>query len=80
MRGLIRPQPGKALAYIDYEQQVFGIAAALSGDDAMKSAYASGDPYLAFARYTGAAPADATKRAIARSATDSKQRCSARSI
>jgi DNA polymerase I len=50
-----------ALAYIDYEQQEFGIAAALSGDAAMQQAYLSGDPYLAFAKQAGAVPADATK-------------------
>ena len=61
MRGLIRPPQGRALAYIDWEQQEFGIAAALSGDIAMKDAYSSGDPYLAFAKQAGAVPADATK-------------------
>jgi DNA polymerase I-like protein with 3'-5' exonuclease and polymerase domains len=50
-----------ALAYIDYNQQEFGIAAALSGDEAMKRAYRSGDPYLEFAKLAGAAPPDATK-------------------
>src|SRR5262249_27157597 len=50
VRGLIKPAEGMALAYVDYEQQEFGIAAALSGDAAMKDAYASGDPYLAFAK------------------------------
>jgi DNA polymerase I len=61
LRGLIRPEPGTALAYVDYEQQEFGIAAALSGDPAMMEAYQSGDPYLAFAKQAGAVPADATK-------------------
>lgn len=61
LRGLIRPGPGWAVAYIDWEQQEFGIAAALSGDLAMRAAYASGDPYLAFAKQAGAVPADATK-------------------
>jgi hypothetical protein len=61
MRGLIRPELGKALAYIDWSQQEFGIAAALSGDAAMQESYRSGDPYLAFARYAGAVPADASK-------------------
>ena len=60
-RSLIKPTPGRAVAYIDYEQQEFGIAAALSGDPAMMEAYASGDPYLAFAKQAGAAPDDATK-------------------
>ena len=61
VRSLIRPGPGRALAYIDYEQQEFGIAAALSGDEAMQEAYRSGDPYLAFAKQAGAVPLDATK-------------------
>src|SRR5262249_19197910 len=50
LRGLIRPEPGTALAYLDYEQQEFAIAAALSCDRNMMDAYRSGDPYLAFAR------------------------------
>jgi hypothetical protein len=61
-RSLIRPEPGKPLAYIDYEQQEFGIAAALSGDLAMMEAYRSGDAYMAFAISSGAAPIGATKR------------------
>jgi DNA polymerase I-like protein with 3'-5' exonuclease and polymerase domains len=60
-RSLIRPEPGQALAYIDWEQQEFGIAAALSRDSAMMDAYRSGDPYLAFARQAGRVPPDATK-------------------
>lgn len=61
LRGLIRPQPGCGLAYVDYEQQEFAIAAALSGDQRMVEAYRSGDPYLAFAMQAGAVPEDATK-------------------
>lgn len=61
LRGLIRPKPGRAVAYVDWEQQEFGIAAALSGDRAMMEVYASGDPYLTFAKQAGAVPADATK-------------------
>jgi DNA polymerase I-like protein with 3'-5' exonuclease and polymerase domains len=61
LRGLIRPAPGMAVAYVDWEQQEFGIAAALSGDEAMREAYRSGDPYLAFARQAGAVPPEATK-------------------
>ena len=62
LRGLIRPPPGRALAYVDWSQQEFGIAAALSGDPRMQEAYLSGDPYLAFAKQAGAAPATATKQ------------------
>src|SRR6202008_4761107 len=61
LRGLIKPPPGHAVAYVDWRQQEFGIAAALSGDVAMQAAYRSADPYLAFAKQAGAVPADATK-------------------
>jgi hypothetical protein len=61
LRGLVKPPPGYGLAYIDYRQQEFGIAAALSGDSEMLAAYSSGDPYLEFAKQAGAVPADATK-------------------
>jgi DNA polymerase-1 len=61
LRGLIKPREGTGLAYIDWSQQEFGIAAALSGDPSMMQAYRSGDPYLAFAIQSGAAPTTATK-------------------
>ena len=61
LRGLIQPPPGYGIAYIDWSQQEFGIAAALSDDPLMKEAYSSGDPYLEFAKQAGAAPSDATK-------------------
>ncbi len=61
IRGLIRPDPGMALAYIDYEQQEFGIAAALSEDGRMMQAYQTGDPYLALAKQAGVIPDSATK-------------------
>jgi hypothetical protein len=62
LRGLIKPPPGYGVAYIDWQQQEFGIAAALSGDANMIAAYRSGDPYLAFAKQAGAVPAGATKK------------------
>jgi DNA polymerase-1 len=61
LRGLIRPPPGYAVAYVDWRQQEFGEAAALSGDEAMMAAYLSGDPYLAFMKQAHLVPADATK-------------------
>ncbi len=61
MRSLIVPKPGYALAYIDWSQQEFGIAAEKSGDANMKQAYSSGDPYLEFAKLAGAVPAWGTK-------------------
>ena len=62
LRGLIKPPPGCGVAYVDWSQQEFGIAAALSGDPAMKRAYNSGDPYLEFAKLAGLVPPDATKK------------------
>lgn len=60
-RSFIRPDTGCGLAYLDWDQQEFGIAAALSGDEVMKTAYRSGDPYLAFAKQAGAIPETGTK-------------------
>jgi DNA polymerase I-like protein with 3'-5' exonuclease and polymerase domains len=61
LRALIRPEQGKGVAYIDWEQQEFGIAAYLSRDLAMIEAYESRDPYLGFAKQAGAVPEGATK-------------------
>jgi hypothetical protein len=62
IRGLIRPEPGYGIAYIDWSAQEYGIAAALSGDPAMVAAYQTGDPHLALAIWAGAAPPGATKK------------------
>jgi DNA polymerase I len=62
LRGLIKPPPGHGVAYVDWAQQEFGIAAVLSGDALMQDAYRSGDPYLTFAKQAGAIPDDATKQ------------------
>jgi hypothetical protein len=62
LRSLIRPGPGRALAYVDWSAQELGIAAALSGDQAMQDAYRSGDPYLWLAWRVKAVPPDATKK------------------
>jgi len=51
-----------AIAYVDWSQQEFGIAAAFSKDPNMAEAYRSGDPYLAFAKQAGAVPPNATKQ------------------
>ncbi|WP_169973107.1 DNA polymerase [Tautonia rosea] len=61
LRGLIKPEPGQAVAYVDWSQQEFGIAASLSGDAAMVEAYQSGDPYLAFGKQAGLIPPDGSK-------------------
>jgi DNA polymerase I-like protein with 3'-5' exonuclease and polymerase domains len=52
---------GNSIAYIDYSQQEFGIAAALSKDPNMMSSYMSKDPYLDFAIRAKAVPEGATK-------------------
>src|SRR6266536_35658 len=62
LRGLIRPEHGRALAYVDWSSQEIAIAAALSGDLALLDAVQSGDPYLRFAKLAGLAPDDATKQ------------------
>jgi hypothetical protein len=61
LRGLIQAREGFRLAYVDWSQHEFGIAAALSHDVQMQAAYRSGDPYLEFAQQAGAVPPDATK-------------------
>jgi hypothetical protein len=60
-RHLIKPDPGWAVAYVDYSQQEFAIAAVLSGDHNMRQAYLSGDCYLEFAKQAGAVPSTGTK-------------------
>lgn len=61
MRSLLKPAPGRALAYVDWVSQEIAIAAALSGDKVLWQAYESGDPYMAFAIQAGLVPANATK-------------------
>jgi hypothetical protein len=60
LRSLIKPEPGQAVAYIDYSSMEFMIAAALSNCREMLELYASGDPYLNFAKRVGALPPTAT--------------------
>jgi hypothetical protein len=63
VRGLIRPEPGRALAYLDYRSQEYAIAAFLSGDPRMIAGYESGrDPYLELGRLIGMVPDDASKK------------------
>ena len=61
LRRLVRAEEGKALVYLDYEQQEFGIAAKLSGDPNMLKAYRSSDPYLTFGKLCGVLPQNANK-------------------
>ena len=74
LRSLIRPGPGRAVAYVDWSQQELGIAAALSGDPRMLEAYRSGDFYLTFAKMAGrGARRTRPSRPTARSATSSRR-------
>jgi DNA polymerase I-like protein with 3'-5' exonuclease and polymerase domains len=61
LRSLIKPAPGRALAYCDWSAQELAIAAYLSGDQGLQDCYQSGDPYLRFAHLAGAVPEGATK-------------------
>jgi hypothetical protein len=61
VRSLIKPEPGFGICYLDWVQQEFGIAAKLSGDQAMMAAFQSGDSYLWFAKAAKMVPKDATK-------------------
>jgi DNA polymerase I len=62
MRSLVRPGEGRALAYVDWSSQEYGVGAVLSGDPAMTADYQAGDPYLGFARRIGMVPPGATKQ------------------
>ena len=73
LRGLIKPEKGQGLAYIDWSAQEFGIAAKLSEDTAMIEAYESGDPYLRFGQQIGYIPEGGTKQTHAKE----RDRCKA---
>ena len=60
LRFLLQPPPGRTLLVLDWSNQEFAIAAALSQDPAMMAAYASGDPYLALAKQAKKVPDHAT--------------------
>jgi hypothetical protein len=66
MRFLIKPELGRALAYIDYSSMEFLAAAALSDghtgpSNPMLELYQSGDPYLNFGKLVGQIASDATR-------------------
>jgi hypothetical protein len=62
LRSLIKPEPGRAVAYIDYSAMEFFVAGVLSGCQEMIDLYNSGDPYLTFCKRVGEVPQDATKK------------------
>jgi DNA polymerase I len=61
LRGIVRPEEGFGIAYIDFVSQEIGIAAGLSGDPRLAEAYADRDLYLAFGKQVRRVPAEATK-------------------
>ena len=70
LRSLIKPEPGMAVAYVDYSSMEFLIAASLSDGHCgpvnnMLDMYRTGDPYLSFAKSVGAVPQSATKKSHA---------------
>ena len=62
LRSLIKPGPGRAVAYIDWSSMEFQIAAALSECKPMLDLYATGSPYIEFAKRFDEAPNSATKK------------------
>jgi DNA polymerase-1 len=62
LRSLIKPAPGRAIAYIDWSSMEFQIAGALSKCQPMLELYASGSPYISFAKRFDEAPPEATKK------------------
>ena len=62
LRFLIKPETGRAIAYIDWSAMEFQVAAALSDCQPMLELYASGSPYIEFAKRFDEAPTEATKK------------------
>jgi DNA polymerase family A len=59
LRSLVKPEEGRALAYLDFRQEEPAIAACLSRDQAMSDGYrVGGDLYVDFAKQAGAIPRD----------------------
>jgi DNA polymerase I len=56
LRGLVQPQPGYGLAYIDWSAQELAISAWLSGDLGLQNSYLTNDPYIDFAKLARAVP------------------------
>jgi DNA polymerase family A len=54
MRGFMRFDPDVTADYLDWRTQEIGVAAALSGDEALMDAYRCGDIYYSLARLVGA--------------------------
>ncbi len=63
VRSLMKPGPGMAMAYMDWNSMEVGVGAALSGDEKLMEAYTSGDAHMMLAKQGGMVPPDATKDA-----------------
>ena len=61
LRKIIQPHTGMLFVGFDWSQQEIAIAAALSGDQQLLDAYASGDIYLYLAKLSGHVPEGGTK-------------------
>jgi DNA polymerase I len=62
LRFTIKPGPGRAVAYIDWSSMEFQVAAVLSGSKPMIELYATGSPYIEFAKRFDVVPPSATKK------------------
>jgi hypothetical protein len=61
LRGFIKPGPGQAVAYLDWERQEIAVAGYLSGDEALLRLAKVQDPYLHLGVTFGLMPPWATK-------------------
>jgi hypothetical protein len=60
-RGFIKPGPGQAVAYLDWERQEIAVAAYLSDDDALLRLAKAADPYIHLGVLFGLIPPGGTK-------------------
>ena len=61
IRGLLKPEEGRAITYLDFSSQEICIAGFLSGDKNLQRAYATTDPYISFGKDSRYLPDHATK-------------------
>jgi hypothetical protein len=59
LRYFAQPPPDRALIILDWKAQELGVAAVLSGDEALWEAAVSDDPYVAFGTQIGQSPEEA---------------------
>lgn len=78
LRSSIKPGPGRAIAYIDWSSMEFQVAAVLSKCRPMLELYATGSPYIEFAKRFDVVPQSATKKTNRKCTIPTKLCCSAR--